>query len=51
MDDEDEWVGIPPEGRHSSDRADPAFWRSHWPPAGIGLVVVLLVLAVIVLAR
>jgi hypothetical protein len=26
-DDEDDWVGEPPEGRHSRDRAKPEFWR------------------------
>lgn len=49
--DEDDWVGTPPEGRHSRDRARPEFWwRQRWinPAAiGIGLVVVGLVLAAI----
>lgn len=49
MDDEEDWVGTPPEGRYTRDRADPDFWRSHWPPAGIGLVVTLLVLALVLL--
>ncbi len=25
--DDDDWVGEPPEGRHSRDRADPGYWR------------------------
>ena len=44
-DDEDDWVGEPPEGRHSADRADPGFWRRQRPPA-IGAALVLLVLVV-----
>jgi hypothetical protein len=42
--DDDDWVGTPPEGRHSADRARPDFWRRQRPPmigaAAIGLVVV-----------
>ena len=26
-DDDDDWVGTPPEGRHTRDRANPGFWR------------------------
>ena len=26
MSDDDDWVGEPPEGRHSRDRANPGFW-------------------------
>ena len=25
-DEEDDWVGEPPEGRHARERADPTFW-------------------------
>jgi hypothetical protein len=52
-DDEDDWVGEPPEGRHSADRSDPGYWWRHRPPdivAGM-LVVVLIVLALVVLLR
>ena len=48
-DDDDDWVGTPPEGHYSADRARPDFWKSHWPPAGIGLAVILVVLAVVLL--
>jgi hypothetical protein len=45
--DDDDWVGTPPEGRHSADRARPDFWRHQRPPmigaAAIGLVVVVAV--------
>ena len=27
--DDDDWVGTPPEGRHSRDRADPGFWQNQ----------------------
>ncbi len=30
-DDDDDWVGEPPEGRHSRARADPEFWRNQRP--------------------
>ena len=49
-DDDDDWVGEPPEGRHSADRANPSFWLTQRPPqviAGallLGLVVLVLVL-------
>ena len=38
-DDEDDWVGTPPEGRHSRDRADPEFWRRKQWQAGIPLTI------------
>jgi hypothetical protein len=28
--DDDDWVGEPPEGRHTRDRAKPEFWRNQW---------------------
>ena len=30
--DDDDWVGEPPEGRHTRDRAKPEFWWSQRPP-------------------
>ena len=32
----DDWVGTPPEGRHSRDRADPGFWQNQWQAAAAG---------------
>jgi hypothetical protein len=29
--DDDDWVGTPPEGRHTSDRAKPDFWLQRQP--------------------
>ncbi|HEV2724166.1 MAG TPA: hypothetical protein VGV10_05995 [Thermoleophilaceae bacterium] len=50
--DDDDWVGEPPEGRHTRDRAKPDFWATQRPlrftAAAIG--VVLLVLLVVRLA-
>ncbi len=49
-DDEDDWVGEPPEGHYTRERADPGFWRGQRPvsvlAAGVGLIaiVVLIVL-------
>ena len=49
-DDDDDWVGEPPEGRYTADRADPDFWRRNRPPisiaaAGIGIALIILLLA------
>ena len=48
-DDEDDWVGTPPEGRHTRDRAKPEYWNRRWPVATIasgalGLLVIVVVL-------
>ena len=47
-DDEDDWVGEPPEGRISRDRARPEYWRQPWPVAAAGTAL-LLVIVVLVL--
>ena len=50
-DDDDDWVGEPPGGRHSRDRADPGFWAGQRPVsiagAGIGLVLIILLIVLI----
>jgi hypothetical protein len=38
--DDDDWVGEPPEGHHTRDRAKPDFWRLQRPPEIIAVVVV-----------
>lgn len=49
--DDDDWVGEPPEGRHTRDRANPAFWANQWQPAAIGgATVVILIVVVLVIA-
>jgi hypothetical protein len=49
--DDDDWVGTPPEGRYTRDRAKPVFWRSQRPPALIaGLIgIVVLILIIVIL--
>jgi len=48
MADEDDWVGTPPEGRYSRDRADPEFWRRRYWQLGIPGVIILAGLIVVV---
>jgi hypothetical protein len=49
--DDDDWVGTPPEGRHSRDRARPEFWAQRFPMVTIaGGLLGLLVLVVILVA-
>ncbi len=52
-DDDDDWVGEPPEGRYSRDRAKPEFWRDNWQAsvAGAGTVLALVILAIVLLLR
>jgi hypothetical protein len=51
--DDDDWVGTPPEGRHTRDRAQPAFWYKQRAArlgfAGVAVALVLL-LGVILLS-
>lgn len=46
MADDDDWVGIPPEGRYTRDRARPEFW---WRQRAVQLAFVGLVVAVALL--
>jgi hypothetical protein len=49
-DDDEDWVGEPPEGHYSADRARPGFWRMQRAPEVIaGVVLLALIVAVIVL--
>ena len=50
--DEDDWVGEPPEGRISRDRAKPDFWANNWRFTAVsgGVVLLLIVVAVVLLA-
>ena len=51
MSDDDDWVGTPPEGRHTRDRAKPEFWRNQKPLiAGGGVLMVLVVVLLIIAA-
>ena len=45
---DDDWVGTPPEGRYTRDRADPQFWWRQRPVSIAAAALVLIVIAVIV---
>lgn len=48
-DEDEDWVGTPPEGFHTRDKADPDFWKAEWPKyaMGAGVLVCFIVLAVL----
>jgi len=48
--DDDDWVGTPPEGRISRDRADPAFWNRQPAAAAAGAILFVLAVIVVLLA-
>jgi hypothetical protein len=52
-DDDEDWVGEPPEGRHDAARARPDFWRLQRPPEILAavLLLALIVVVVVVLLR
>jgi hypothetical protein len=52
-DDDEDWVGTPPEGRYTRDRAKPEFWWNQRPPriTAVGLAIVILILVIVVLVR
>jgi hypothetical protein len=49
-DDEDDWVGTPPEGRYTRDRAKPEFWWRQRPVSIAAAAMVLVVIVVVVIA-
>lgn len=46
--DDDDWTGTPPEGRHTRDRANPGFWADRKPLVVTMFWVMLFVLAGVV---
>lgn len=50
--DDEDWVdGVPPEGRHTKDQADPGHWQRQWKaPLIVFGVLGLMVVLVLVLA-
>jgi hypothetical protein len=49
-DDDDDWVGTPPEGHITRDRAKPDFWRDNWKFTAVsGLVILVLILVAVVI--
>jgi len=49
-DDDDDWVGEPPEGRHTREQSNPGFWANQWQAAAAGSVLFVLVVIVLLLA-
>jgi hypothetical protein len=47
--DDDDWVGEPPEGRHSRDRANPGFWANQWQAGAIGGAAILILLVIVLI--
>jgi hypothetical protein len=47
FDDDEDWVGTPPEGRYSRERANPEFWWRQRPvsigAAVIGVIIIVLI--------
>ena len=48
FDDDDDWVGEPPEGHHTRDQANPEFWRLQRPPEIIAAAFVIAVIVLVV---
>jgi hypothetical protein len=49
-DDDDDWVGTPPEGHYSRDRAKPSFWREQQRFLTVsGAVTGILVIAIVLI--
>jgi hypothetical protein len=46
MADDDDWVGTPPEGHYTRDRADPQFW---WRQKPVSITATLLLVVIVVL--
>jgi hypothetical protein len=53
FDDDDDWVGTPPEGRYTRDRAKPDFWWRQRPVtiSAAALAIVIVILLIIAVAR
>ena len=52
--DDEDWVGVPPEGRHSRDDARPGYWQNQWQAVLARAILPLLALiavAIILLLR
>ena len=46
--DDDDWVGEPPEGRHTRDRAKPEYWRTVRIPPVVGALVLIAVIILLI---
>jgi hypothetical protein len=47
--DDDDWVGTPPEGRVTRDRADPAYWNQAFPMKTIAFGILGILIVVVIL--
>jgi hypothetical protein len=47
--DDEDWVGTPPEGRYTRDRAKPEFWWRQRPVSIAAATIVVIVIAIIVI--
>jgi hypothetical protein len=50
MADDDDWVGEPPEGRHTRDQAKPDFWRNQWQAIVATSILGVLIIVVVIIA-
>ena len=50
MADDDDWVGEPPERRHSRDRAKPEVWRTQWQAIVATSILGVLIIIVVIIA-
>jgi len=52
-DDDDDWVGEPPEGRYTRDRSRPGFWENQWQAGAayalLGVFIIVAILLVVLL--
>ena len=48
--DDDDWVGTPPEGRHTRDRAKPEFWWRQRPMSLVAAAVLVVLVVVLIVA-
>jgi hypothetical protein len=51
-DDDDDWVGTPPEGHHTRDQAKPEFWANQWQArvaGGAALLILIVIVVILVL--
>jgi hypothetical protein len=48
--DDDDWVGTPPEGRHTRERANPGFWQNQWQAVVARAVLGILIVVVVLIA-
>ena len=48
-DDDDDWTGEPPEGRHTREQSDPGYWARQWKGSAItgGVILILLIIVLI----